>query len=112
MPETSQPRVIDGIRCYAPEMAESRESQPAAGFDVTVQVEEASFWCRSRTGNVLRRLCELPTVALTGSEVCLGVLGSPIRRDASPRLQRRSGCALPFGGSLVAVARRPVAAAG
>ncbi len=108
MPVTATPRVIDGIRCFAPQTAESYDGYPSAGFDVTVEVEEASFWCRSRnrlilhlmrrhaplgrrikfleigcgTGNVLRTLRELRGVQLMGSEVYLGGL-----RHAQKRLK-------------------------
>lgn len=39
---------IDGIRCYAPELALDHRDYPAEGFDVTAAVEARSFWCRSR----------------------------------------------------------------
>lgn len=39
---------IDGIRCYAPELAGLHTDYPAAGFAVTAAVEARSFWCRSR----------------------------------------------------------------
>jgi SAM-dependent methyltransferase len=122
MPETSHPRVIDGIRCYAPEIAESYASYPAEGFDVTVQVEEASFWCRSRnrlvrqlmrrhapqgrrvkfleigcgTGNVLRGLRELPDVHLTGSEVYLGGLRHAQQRFTGIDFIQMDATAMPF----------------
>jgi SAM-dependent methyltransferase len=99
-------RVIDGITCYAPEIADSYDSYPSHGFDVTVEVEEASFWCRSRnrlvtslmdryaprdrrvrmleigcgTGTVLSALRRLPNVDLTGSEIYLSGLRHARRR--------------------------------
>jgi SAM-dependent methyltransferase len=39
---------IDGIPCYAPEVALSYADYPSEGFDVTAAVEARSFWCRSR----------------------------------------------------------------
>jgi len=48
---------IDGIRCYAPELALSHTDYPSAGFDVTAAVEARSFWCRSRI-RILRRIIE------------------------------------------------------
>ncbi len=40
--------VIDGIRCYAPEIARQEDGYPSLGFDVTDEVERTSFWVRSR----------------------------------------------------------------
>ena len=104
---TTTGRMIDGITCYAPERSEDYGSYPAEGFEVTVRVEEASFWCRSRnrlvrdllkrfapdgprvrfldigcgTGNVLKSLRDLPGIELVGSEIYLGGL-----RHAKARL--------------------------
>jgi SAM-dependent methyltransferase len=103
-------QVIDGIPCYAPDIAESYDSYPAEGFDVTVQVEERSFWCRSRnrllvqllrravpsgrpqrmleigcgTGNVLSALRAIPELELIGSEVYLN--GLRHARDRRPEI--------------------------
>jgi SAM-dependent methyltransferase len=90
--------IIDGIRCYAPEVARADEQYPSEGFDVTDDVERTSFWCRSRnrllvrmfhdlsagaaspldvleigcgTGFVLEELSTVPNLRLTGSEVYL-----------------------------------------
>jgi SAM-dependent methyltransferase len=46
---------IDGIRCYAPELALAHTDYPEEGFDVTAGVEAHSFWCRSRI-RILKRL--------------------------------------------------------
>jgi SAM-dependent methyltransferase len=48
---------IDGIRCYAPELALDHSDYPAEGFDVTAAVEARSFWCRSRI-RILKRIVE------------------------------------------------------
>jgi SAM-dependent methyltransferase len=48
---------IDGIRCYAPELARSHADYPSAGFDVTAAVEARSFWCRSRI-RIVRRIID------------------------------------------------------
>jgi SAM-dependent methyltransferase len=89
--------MIDGFRCYAPERAFEEADYPSAGFDVSRQVEETSFWCRSRNrligslvtryagserpmrmleigcgiGGVLTELVTHPNLALTGSEMYL-----------------------------------------
>ena len=57
MPEPAAWQEIDGIRCYAPELARSHTDYPAEGFDVTAAVEARSFWCRSRI-RILRRIIE------------------------------------------------------
>jgi SAM-dependent methyltransferase len=88
--------IIDGFRCYAPERAFEETDYPSAGFDVSRQVEDASFWCRSRNrmigtlvrrfvgrrqarllelgcgiGGVMAELINHPNLSLTGSEIYL-----------------------------------------
>src|SRR5687767_15755839 len=48
---------IDGIRCYAPELALAHTDYPAEGFEVTAAVEARSFWCRSRI-RILKRIID------------------------------------------------------
>jgi len=88
---------IDGFRCFAPKLAVDHADYPSEGFDVTVRLEERSFWCRTRnrvlihmirrfidcsrpldmleigcgTGTVLSALQEIPSLRLTGSEIYL-----------------------------------------
>ena len=90
-------QIIDGFRCYAPERAFEETDYPSAGFDVSRQVEDASFWCRSRNrligllveryvgskrparmleigcgiGGVLTELVTHSNLSLTGSEIYL-----------------------------------------
>jgi SAM-dependent methyltransferase len=90
-------QIIDGFRCYAAEHAFEEIDYPSAGFDVSRQVEDASFWCRSRNrligslvdryvgkerpvrllelgcgiGGVLTELVNHPNLSLTGSEIYL-----------------------------------------
>ena len=89
--------VVDGFRCYAPDRALEETDYPKSGFDVSRQVEDASFWCRSRNrligslvtryigadrparmlelgcgiGGVLAELTTHPNLSLTGSEIYL-----------------------------------------
>lgn len=88
--------MIDGFRCYAPERAFEETDYPSAGFDVSREVEDASFWCRSRNrligslveryvatrparmlelgcgiGGVLIELVTHANLSLTGSEIYL-----------------------------------------
>lgn len=48
---------VDGIKCYAPEMALSHDDYPSEGFDVTAAVEARSFWCRTRI-RIIRNIIE------------------------------------------------------
>lgn len=89
--------MIEGIRCYAPEVALASDDYPASGFDVTAEVEARSFWCRTRNrilgqvfkrftdrtrtldvlevgcgiGGVIGSLHRFPNLKLTGSEIYL-----------------------------------------
>jgi 2-polyprenyl-3-methyl-5-hydroxy-6-metoxy-1,4-benzoquinol methylase len=40
--------VVEGIRCYSPEVASSYANYPDDGFDLTDKNGESSFWVRSR----------------------------------------------------------------
>jgi SAM-dependent methyltransferase len=114
--------VIDGIRCYAPSIATAHDNYPSEGFDVTVEVEETSFWCRSRnrlvvsllqryaprrtnlrmleigcgTGTVLSALRHLPGVRLTGSEIYLSGLHHAQRRLPDVEFIQLDATAMPF----------------
>ncbi len=122
MSVTADGRVIDGITCYAPDLAESYDSYPSEGFDVTVEGEERSFWCRSRnrllvhllrrfaprdrpvklleigcgTGNVLSALRQLPNFELTGSEIYLNGLKHAQRRLPDVRFVQLDATNMPF----------------
>jgi SAM-dependent methyltransferase len=86
---------IDGIRCYAPQVALDYADYPSDGFDVTADVEARSFWVRTRNrilgqvfkrftdpsrqldvleigcgnGGVIDKLRRIPNLRLTGSEI-------------------------------------------
>jgi SAM-dependent methyltransferase len=88
---------IEGIRCYAPEVALDYTAYPSDGFDVTADVEARSFWVRTRNrilaqvfkrftdpsrpldvleigcgnGGVIDTLRRIPNLRLTGSEIYL-----------------------------------------
>lgn len=40
--------IIDGIKCYAPELAYSNEDFNAASFKQLFELEEHNFWFRAR----------------------------------------------------------------
>ena len=122
MPLTFDGQVIDGIRCFAPDIAAAHDSYPSEGFDVTVEVEETSFWCRSRnrlvlslmqryaprrpstrvlelgcgTGTVLSALRTLPGVDLTGSEIYLSGLRHAQRRLPEVKFIQLDATVMPF----------------
>jgi len=86
---------IEGIRCYAPQVALDCADYPSDGFDVSADVEARSFWCRTRNrvlrqvferfidrsqprevleigcgiGGVIGSLRQIPNLRLTGSEI-------------------------------------------
>lgn len=47
--EASDYEMIDGIKCYNPEAAKAYDDYPSEGFALTDKIEQASFWCRSRS---------------------------------------------------------------
>lgn len=92
--------MIDGIKCYNPEVAQNYKDYPNQGFDLTDQFEAANFWFCSRsrllkyiirkyspektnlrfleigcgTGFFLRELAENTHYQITGSDIYLGGL--------------------------------------
>jgi SAM-dependent methyltransferase len=93
----SEVTVIDGIKCFAPELAHFNKDFDAAGFKQLFELENNNFWFRSRnriiqtlfqkysnktpngkfleigcgTGYVLKGLERFPGVKLTGAEIYL-----------------------------------------
>jgi SAM-dependent methyltransferase len=115
-------QVIDGFRCYAPQVALQGENYPLDAFDVTAEVESRSFWCRSRNrivrdvfqrfadhsrpldvleigcgiGGVVGELRRIPNLRLTGSEVYLR--GLRYARSRFPEIEfiQLDASAMPF----------------
>jgi len=113
---------IDGFRCYAPAVALDSADYPSEGFDVTVAVEERSFWCRTRnrilhsvldrfaprgrrlqllevgcgTGNVLSSLRHRSELSLTGSEIYLSGLRHARRRHQGIDFIQLDATDIPF----------------
>lgn len=97
MSDVLQHTMVQGVKCYSPNQAESYTDYPDDGFDVTDKMEEDSFWVRSRnrlltriifglsagfrnprfleigcgTGEFIRELVADPNLAITGSEIYL-----------------------------------------
>jgi len=89
--------VVEGIRCYSPEVASSYADYPDEGFDLTEKCRESSFWVRSRnrlfksivydylvstgktklleigcgTGDFIQQIIENEKLEITGSEIYL-----------------------------------------
>lgn len=89
--------VVEGIRCYSPEVASSYANYPDGGFDLTDKNGEKSFWVRSRnrlfkrlvydnlvstgktklleigcaTGGFIQQIVENEKLEITGSEIYL-----------------------------------------
>lgn len=97
MSENLQYTMIDGIKCFSPEVASSYADYPDGGFDITDKNGENSFWVSSRnrlfkgivydqmvptgktklleigcgTGNFIQHIVENKNLEITGSEVYL-----------------------------------------
>lgn len=90
-------KVIGGIKCFSPEVANSYKDYPDGGFDLTDEYAQESFWVMSRnrlfkgmvqrnlkstgkskfldigcgTGDFIQRIADDPRLEITGSEVYL-----------------------------------------
>lgn len=114
-------RVMGGVKCYHPEVAESYDGYPESGFEVTDEVEQQSFWVRSRTrllksevarasagsgarmleigcgtGVFLRSLAGTPGLELLGSEVYLRGLQSARARGGAIEFIQLDATRIPF----------------
>jgi 2-polyprenyl-3-methyl-5-hydroxy-6-metoxy-1,4-benzoquinol methylase len=95
MSQILQPVVIDGIKCFSPEVANSYDDYPDGGFDLTEKSSETSFWVRSRNrlfksivkrflakdrktklleigcgnGGFIKKIAEDKNIEVTGSEI-------------------------------------------
>lgn len=114
-------RLVSGVKCYHPEVAEACDDYPESGFDVTDDVEDESFWVRSRvrmlrdeiltiaggrparlleigcgTGTLLRSLRGVDGLELVGSEAYLRGLQSAIRRGPGVDFIQLDATRIPF----------------
>lgn len=97
MSENLQYTVVDGIKCFSPEVASTYEDYPDSGFDLTDKNAESSFWVSSRnrlfkrivqrymlptgrtklleigcgTGDFIRHIIQNESLEITGSEIYL-----------------------------------------
>lgn len=97
MIDSQQYTVVDGIKCFSPEVANAYADYPDGGFDLTDKNAESSFWVRSRnrlfkrivydhllptgktkfleigcgTGDFIQHIVENENLVITGSEIYL-----------------------------------------
>lgn len=97
MSNNLQYTVVDGIKCFSPEVANAYADYPDSGFDLTDKNAESSFWVSSRnrlftslvrhhklpvgktrfleigcgTGDFIRQLVQDADLEITGSEIYL-----------------------------------------
>ena len=97
MSDSLQYTVVDGIKCFSPEVANAYADYPDSGFDLTDKGGESSFWVRSRnrlfksivhdnlaptgktsfleigcgTGRFIQQIVENENLEITGSEIYL-----------------------------------------
>ena len=114
--------VVDGIKCYHPDIAESFDGYPSSGFDATDEVSLESFWVTSRTrllrreiikavggmpnakvfeigcgvGTFLHSLSSEPTIQLLGSEISLRGLRSAKAQCPTVEFIQMDAAAIPF----------------
>jgi SAM-dependent methyltransferase len=121
--------VIDGIRCFAPRLAESCQDYPAEIYSALVRIEEEHFWFRSRnavirqlvtkylsgggvrhfleigcgTGYVLKMLAAIPRLKCIGAEIRLQ--GAHIAKNRVPAAEiiQLDACQIPFEATFDAV---------
>ncbi len=114
--------IVDGIKCYHPDCAESFDGYPCSGFDTTDDVGQGSFWVASRirllkreiiravggidspkfleigcgNGALLAALASEPGIGLLGSEISLRGLRSAREQCPSVELIQMNASAIPF----------------
>lgn len=97
MSDKTQYTVVDGIRCYSPEVSSSYADYPEDGLDLTDKNADSSFWVSSRnrlfksivydqmlptgktkfleigcgTGNFIQQIVGNKNLEITGSEIYL-----------------------------------------
>lgn len=114
-------QMIEGFRCYAPELAVSNEDFPTEGFEPLFRNEEKNFWFRSRnqvilslfrrysrtssvrfleigcgTGYVLRAIAEAGPHTVTGAEIHVQGLAFARRRLPNADLIQLDATRMPF----------------
>jgi SAM-dependent methyltransferase len=121
--------VIDGIRCYAPELARAGADFPADAFDRLVRLEQDNFWFRGRnriithlfrrylgagpasvleigcgTAFVLQALARFPGYTLLGAELHLDGLRHAKRRLPDTGFVQLDARRMPYRAEFDAIA--------
>lgn len=120
---------IDGIECYAPDLAFSNDDYSPQTFERLFKAERNNFWFRSRnrvihglvgkrvdgqhpfhfleigcgTGFVLKGLSDLPKIELTGAEIYVEGLKLTKQRLPDIRLVQLDACNMPFVSTFDAI---------
>lgn len=129
MSEQQKFTLLNGIKCYHPELAEDFSGYPSSGFDVTDDIEEGSFWVWSRTrllkrevlqavsgidrarffeigcgtGAFLRSLSSESSLELLGSEIYLRGLRSATAQSPNIEFIQLDATAIPFNAEFDAI---------
>ncbi len=117
------PKEIDGIKCYAPELAYANENYSVAAFERLFKAEDGHFWFQSRnriirhlikkirtkrsgrinfleigcgTGYVLKGLSDMENMTLQGSEIFLEGLKFAKKRLPGIELIQLDATRMPF----------------
>lgn len=121
-------QVVDGIRCYAPEVAHRHDNFPAEEFVRIHELEERNFWYRSRSriiqhfieryvsrsparfleigcgaGCVLKDLSRFPNLRLTGAEIYLSGLRLARQRLPGTEFLQLDATRMPFNQEFDAI---------
>jgi SAM-dependent methyltransferase len=130
MDTTITPQVIDGIDCYAPEMAFSNEDYSPEAFERLYKAEHKNFWFKSRkrifhhiigklakkktgdfsfieigcgTGFILKGLSDIPNLIPTGADVYIEGLKITRERLKNVKLVQLNAVEMPFSDQFDAV---------
>lgn len=129
MSEQQKFTLLNGIKCYHPDLAEDFGGYPSSGFDVTDDVEDGSFWVWSRTrllkrevlqavsdipqarffeigcgtGAFLRSLSSESSLELLGSEIYLRGLRSATTQTPDVEFIQLDATAIPFEAEFDAI---------
>lgn len=129
-PAPPVPVMIDGIACYAPEIAYEEDGYPTEGFALTDQLARSSFWVRSRnrlflslfdkhlrsrenpkvleigcgTGDFIGDLSRVRRYDITGSEIYLAGLRYARMRRPDLKFIQMDAQRIPFEEEFDAVA--------
>lgn len=120
--ETIEPKIIDGIKCYAPELIMNNDFYPAQDFSWLHDVEDINFWFRARakflkflfkkyinsevpvkfleigcgTGGILKIFSDFENVEIFGAEISLDYLNLIKKELPNIELMQLDATKMPF----------------